>query len=476
MTTTHQLAVRGAFWTLTGYGLSQILRLGSNLVLAWLLFPEAFGLMALVTVFLQGLQMTSDIGLGPSIIQNKQGTDPVFLRTAWTLQILRGLLLWLIAWLLAQPVADFFAANDPMAGMLADILPIIGLTALIDGFASTGIHLLNRQLAMARLVALDLLSSLISYAVIILWAWLSPEIWAIVAGGLTYSLVRTLLSHVWNPGVRDRLGWDGDAFRELFHFGRWVFLSTLVTFLARNLDRLMLGKFVAMTQLGIYSLAMTFAQVAIQVAVQLSAKVLFPLLSRLQDDPERLVNACLRARRPVLWLSGAFCSGFALIAPLFFDTLYDDRYAEAGTLAQWLSLYVWTHILLVSMDRIPLSLGQPRALFIANLATTLTLPLALPGYWYLGLPGFILGMTLANLVALGYLILTLPCGRALMTWQSTLFSLGFLLYTLPLILLLKDPHLFGSPLLRGGMIMLAASLPPLAGIGYTWKALRSRAG
>jgi hypothetical protein len=83
-------AMRGSFWTLGGYGISQVIRLLSSLILARLLFPEAFGLMALVNVFMQGLEMLSDIGLGPSIIQNKRGTEPKFLRTAWTLQILRG--------------------------------------------------------------------------------------------------------------------------------------------------------------------------------------------------------------------------------------------------------------------------------------------------------------------------------------------------------------------------------------------------
>ena len=82
--------LNGSLWTFFGYGSSQIIRLGSNLVLARLLFPEAFGIMSLVTVVMQGLTMISDLGVGPSIIHSKRGDDPNFLNTAWTIQVIRG--------------------------------------------------------------------------------------------------------------------------------------------------------------------------------------------------------------------------------------------------------------------------------------------------------------------------------------------------------------------------------------------------
>jgi O-antigen/teichoic acid export membrane protein len=85
------------------FGGENILRLGSNLILTRLLFPEAFGLMALVTVFLTGLKMFSDFGLNASIIRSARGDDPIFLQTAWTVQILRGVMLWLISVMLAGP-------------------------------------------------------------------------------------------------------------------------------------------------------------------------------------------------------------------------------------------------------------------------------------------------------------------------------------------------------------------------------------
>ena len=104
-------AMRSTLFSLAGFGGENVLRLAGNLVLTRLLFPEAFGMMALVTVLMNGLGMFSDIGLRSSIIQNERGADPVFLNTAWTIQIARGALLFVITWFLATPVSDFY--GDP---------------------------------------------------------------------------------------------------------------------------------------------------------------------------------------------------------------------------------------------------------------------------------------------------------------------------------------------------------------------------
>ena len=88
-------AMRGSAMTIISFGGQNVLRLGSNLILTRLLFPEAFGLMALVQVFMGGLQMFSDLGIQASIIQNSRGDDPDFLNTAWTIQVIRGTCLWL---------------------------------------------------------------------------------------------------------------------------------------------------------------------------------------------------------------------------------------------------------------------------------------------------------------------------------------------------------------------------------------------
>ena len=123
-----KLSINAASWTLFGYGASQAFRLLSNLVLARLLAPEHFGLIAIVTVFMIALAMFSDVGIGPNIIQSERGEDEDFLNTAWTVQIIRGFLLWFACLVLAWPMSIFYKQPD-----LALLIPVSGLVAIISG-------------------------------------------------------------------------------------------------------------------------------------------------------------------------------------------------------------------------------------------------------------------------------------------------------------------------------------------------------
>src|SRR4051794_18768584 len=91
--TLKQMATHGSLWTIAGYGTSQVLRFGSNLVLAKLLFPQAFGLMAIVNTFMQGLVMLSDVGIGQSIIRHSRREDPEVYNTAWQVAMHRWIVL-----------------------------------------------------------------------------------------------------------------------------------------------------------------------------------------------------------------------------------------------------------------------------------------------------------------------------------------------------------------------------------------------
>ena len=128
-------AIRSSIWTIGGYGASQLIRLGSSLVLTRLLFPEIFGIVALVSVFHQGLAMFSDIGIGPAIVQSPDGDDWTFLQTAWTLQAIRGAVLWVAACAIAVPLASFY--DQPIVLWL---LPVSGFGAVIAGFESTAVQ------------------------------------------------------------------------------------------------------------------------------------------------------------------------------------------------------------------------------------------------------------------------------------------------------------------------------------------------
>jgi O-antigen/teichoic acid export membrane protein len=431
-------AFYGAFWTFFGFGGSQVLRLAGNLILARLLFPEAFGLMALVNIFMQGLQAFSDLGIGPAIIQNPEGETPAFRRVAWTVQILRGFLLWGVACLLAWPAARFYSVGHPDAMLLLQILPIIGFTAALGGFTSTSLYVMNRRMKIGAVTLLELGPQLVSIVIMVLYAlFVDRSVWAMVAGSFGHSVTRLALSHLIERGHRDRIGWDRETASELIRFGGWILASTIATFLVVNLDRLILGRLLSLAELGIYSIAMTFAQLGMQITTRLTNIVLFPLLTRWQHRPDRLMRLCLRGRRLVLLAGGSVCVAFALIAPLFFELLYDPRYHEAGPLSRWLSIYIWCWIMVATLDRVPLATGQTRTLFLMNLFNVFAIGLVIPGYRGFGLPGFVLALAAAQLLALAFLTWRLPGDRLRAALQSAGLSAGFGLYGLAGVSLLR---------------------------------------
>lgn len=408
---------------MTGFGASRVLRLGSHMVLAWLLAPEIFGLMALVKVFMGALAMFSDIGVGPSIIQNRRGHDPTFLNTAWSIQVMRGIALWIVTCLLTWPFAWWYAQNDPAAWQLVYLLPVAGLNAVIGGFNHTALFTLKKELRLGRVTMIELATQVASLTVMIAWALVSATVWAMVAGGLAGALTRMAISHFLVADHPARFRWDRECVQELVKFGRWIMLSTAFTFLATNLDKLVLGKLLTLAELGLYGIALVFAKVAVDVASRLGSAVMFPVYSKFQHNPPKLMAVALRSREVVLWIGGAVCISIAVGSPLFFQTFWDPRYHYAGILAQWLVLDMWARILLYTMERIPLALGNSKSLFMSNVLQTSGILTAAIGYWLGGLPGFIVGLSVGPLASHIYLTFTLPVQKREMLLQSIKFSL-----------------------------------------------------
>src|SRR4030067_2852480 len=114
--TLRQRVLQSGSWTLLGYGVNQALRLGGNLILTRLLFPEAFGMMAIIQAVAFGAHMLTDVGIGPSVVQKERGNDPAFLNTAWTIQIIRGILVWLALCAMALPIAGLY--GEPLLSVM----------------------------------------------------------------------------------------------------------------------------------------------------------------------------------------------------------------------------------------------------------------------------------------------------------------------------------------------------------------------
>jgi O-antigen/teichoic acid export membrane protein len=408
-------ALRSASWIVLSYGASQAIRLASNLILTRLLFPEAFGLMALISVVTVGLTLFTDVGISPSISQSKRGDDPDFLNTAWTIQFMRGIGLWISACVLAYPVSLFYGQPD-----LAYFLPIAALSLVIGGFSPTRIETAHRHLLMGRLTVLDLISQAIGVAVMVILALLMQSVLALVIGGVAGAAARLLLTHFGLPGMRNRFRWEKAAARELITFGKWIFLSTLFWFFASQGDKAILGKFLTLESLGIYNIGYFLASFPLLLGLAVTGRVMIPIY-REGANPKRL-----RRMRYGLTLGiGGMLVAMSLLGPWVVDHLYDVRYASSGGVVVLLAVALIPQVIGMTYDQAALAAGDSRRFFIYSaLRSSLQVALLLVGVIQAGLTGAILGMGLA--MALSHLVL-IWLARAHGVWDARHDLVGFVL-------------------------------------------------
>ncbi len=393
-------ATSGAAWVGLSHSTQQVLRLVSNLILTRLLLEEHFGLMALVNVVIIGTRLFSDVGIGAALIQNKRH-DPDFVDTMWTIEIVRGFVLWLIAFMIAGPIASFY--DEPI---LVDLVRVAALSSIIDGFRSTNYKTANRNLQMRAIVMLDLGSSIAGIVVMIIWASLVPTVWALAGGMLAAPVVATVWS--WTlPGPRNHLRFERRAARTLYHFGRWILVSTLFTFLASNLDRIIFGKLVTMAVLGVYNIGLNLALVPSAVITRLSFEILFPVYSRFHQRGSAIGSIYRNARLPLMIFAGWATAGILAGGPTIIELLYDPRYIEAGWMLQILVAGLWVGVALENSNRVALiALGHTRWTAAAGASKALGAAALIPVGWHLGgFPGAILGLAASDIAS--YLVSTI---------------------------------------------------------------------
>ncbi|WP_299411816.1 oligosaccharide flippase family protein [uncultured Sulfitobacter sp.] len=382
--------LRSTSWILLGYGGSQALRLASNLILTRLLFPEAFGLMALISLVTVGLMLFSDVGIAPSIAQSKRGDDPDFLNTAWSIQVIRGVVLWAIATTLAAPFAAFYDAPE-----LAFYLPIAALSLLVTGFNPTRIETAHRHLLMGRLTVLDLTSQIIGLVVMVVLAWWLQSVLALVVGGVVGPLVKLALTWAFLPGPANRFRWEPAAVRELVTFGKWIFLSTAFWFFASQGDRAVLGKFLSLESLGIYNIAFFLASFAMQLGTAVSGRVMIPVYR----DAKHEVAKIAKLRAGLSGVTLTLLLGMALAGPWLVGVLYDARYAQGGAIVTLLAVAQIAQVIGMSYDQAALAAGDSRRFFVVSASrAVLQITLLITGVTVFGLVGAIIGMGLAHIL------------------------------------------------------------------------------
>ena len=396
--------VGGTAWTVSGYATMQVFRFAFNVALARMVVPEILGVMALVGLIAQGFQMFSDLGIRQCVIQHARGNDKTFLNTAWTVQILRGVLVWLCAAMLAWPLAAFY---DEAA--LLWLLPLMGSSAFITGFASTATWTYSREVQRGPLVRREVGVYIGAYAAVLVAVWLirrdstaetarTLELAAIALGTVVAAIGEVVLSYTLRAVASPRFAWDPKARRELIRFGGWVFVSSGCTFFASQADRLVVGK-LSLAVLGVYHIAVVIAALPAGVLSALGAQLVFPLLSGAVREGQPIPLAYRRIHRAMAVSAGLLITGMACVGPAFIRFLYNDQYNEAAGFIRLLAVSAWFTALIVPGEYALLALGRTHAVAIAQGVRLACLPLLLfAGYELGGIPGIILGVAVGELI------------------------------------------------------------------------------
>jgi O-antigen/teichoic acid export membrane protein len=390
--------LRAGLWSVVGYVLTFAIRLGGNLFMTRQLVPEMFGIMAIANTVLIGLAMLSDLGLKPSVIQNKRGEESVFLNTAWVTDIVRGVVLCLSGIAISFIVGFAPPSIVPTASVYSDrnlpyVIAVLSLTTLIAGFESTKSLQANRSLMLAKIIRIDVVAQILGLAVMVSWVLLYPSIWALVAGAISSTAARTALSHISLPGSSNSWQWDRQAFAEIMVFGKWIFLSSVLYFLASNGDRLILAGLIDSTSLGIYGIAFLIFSSVDQILSKIVYEVTFPALSELARDHSAKLKQVYYKFHSAIASFTYFCCGTLIVSgQTIIGLLYDNRYQQAGWMLQILAVALISLPVRVTAQCF-LALGLARVYFHLNAIRLLTLMTALPvGYLHWGLRGALWGI------------------------------------------------------------------------------------
>jgi O-antigen/teichoic acid export membrane protein len=288
----------------------------------------------------------------------------------------------------------------------------------------------NRNLALRQITLIDLGTQMLGLLCMLVWAWVDRSIWALVAGNIFTSLALALFSHAFLPGTANRWRWDRVAFLEITQFGKWIFTSSILSFLVTNSDRLLLGVFVGSATLGVYVIAFLIVGAIDQLVGRIVAGVTLPALSEVVRRTGDLRTAYYRFHL-LIAAPAYFCAGFLMVsgAPLI-GLLYDHRYADAGWMLQILAAMLIAAPFQIAVQSY-LALGMPQLHSKILLVRLMVLVTAMPvGFLLFGLPGVLWGIVGSQLSSVPVFIFynarngLLDLRKELLPFPALLFGMG----------------------------------------------------
>lgn len=383
--------LKGSVWISASRGLVNGLGMISTIVLARLLLPADFGLVALGTTMLAILQAVTELSLSQALMHHREPTDDHF-HAAWTLGMTRGVVL-----------GGLFAAAGPMAAnfygdeRLTSIMYALGFSVVLSGLANPRRIMLQKQLIFWQDFVLSVSQKLIGVVVSIVVALVYHSYWALIAGTIAGQVAQVMISYTVLP-FRPKIGFRHA--KELWSFSIWLSLSQITTTIIWRFDQLLIGKFLGAAPLGYYTVGSNLSMLPTREATLPLTQTLFPAFARLRDDHDRLRRAYQRAQGLVTAIALPLGVGMALVAdPLVLVTM-GEKWLPVTIVIKALATVFAIQTIGTLVQPLGMALGVTRLLFIRDTQFFfLRLPLISAGIYFDGLQGAVYARIITGLVA-----------------------------------------------------------------------------
>jgi O-antigen/teichoic acid export membrane protein len=287
---------RGGAWLGVGSVSEQSFRLLRNIILARLLAPSAFGMMALVLSAATFLQALSEIGVKESLIQNPRGSEPEYVNAAWWIALGRALSIYAVLFATAPWIARFYGNHD-----LAQLLRVANFSIVLEGAISAKAYVAMKEMKFPRWAVIFHGGAVVGIITTIILGFFIRNVWALVIGTCAESAGRCVLSFMicrYHPVIR----WHIAAARDLLTFSRGLFGLAPLSFIFMRADIFVLGKLIPVSALGYYALGISVAQVPGNFINNLLGQIFFPAFAHMRDDQARTRRIILQVTEVIAML------------------------------------------------------------------------------------------------------------------------------------------------------------------------------
>ena len=344
---------RGVFWEGGAMLVNRGVGFLVSLVLARLLAPEFFGLLAIAMLAINSLVFLQELGFSSALIYRQSDVDAAANTAHWTV-IASSVMLYLAAFILAPLVAQFFRNPD-----VTPVLRVLALTIVISSVSRVPYTLLFKELDFRKKVIPEFVGSLVGNLCAVLLAVAGWNIWALVAGELINSSVTTIVMFIVSPW-RPKLQFEMKLFRELFGYGKHVAASQVLIFGVTNVDDLFVGRMLGDAALGYYGMAYSISNTPATNITRLVTRVTFPAFSQMQTNAARMRNAYFEVMHRVALVAMPIAIVTIVFARDFVTVLLTDKWAPAIVPMQILAIYGLIRSIAANMGIIFQSGGKPQ--------------------------------------------------------------------------------------------------------------------